>query len=65
MGILLAIWTLLCVTFARDLPNPIVTFKALGIMLRARFRGIGRHDGRGNLVFASLGRVFMGFGVAS
>ena len=66
MGILLAIWTLLCVTFAKDLPNPIVTFKALGVMLsRPFFVESDGTMGVGNLVWASLGRVFMGFGVAS
>lgn len=64
--ILLAIWTLVCLTFAKDLPTPLVTARALGAMLAKPF--FVNSDGTmgvGNLVFASLGRVFTGFGLAS
>ncbi len=64
--ILVALWTLVCLTFAKDLPTPLVTAKALGIMLSKPF--FVNSDGTmgvGNLVIASLGRVFMGFGLAS
>ncbi len=66
MAILLAIWTLLCATFAKDLPTPFVTAKALGTMLsHPFFKNDDGSMGVGNLVIASLGRVFMGFGAAS
>ncbi len=66
VSILLLIWTLLCLTFAKDLPTPLVTAQALGAMLAKPF--YVHSDGTmgvGNLVIASLGRVFMGFGLAS
>ena len=66
VAILLAIWTAMCFTFARDLPTPLVTAQALGAMLAKPF--YVNSDGTmgvGNLVIASLGRVFLGFGVAS
>ena len=66
MAILLALWTLLCATFAKDLPTPSVTAKALGAMLaHPFFKNDDGTMGVGNLVIASLGRVFMGFGMAS
>ncbi len=66
MGILLALWTLLCATFAKDLPTPAVTAKALGAMLaHPFFKNDDGSMGVGNLVIASLGRVFLGFGMAS
>lgn len=66
VAILLAIWTAMCLTFAKDLPTPLVTAQALGAMLSKPF--YVNPDGTmgvGNLVFASLKRVFMGFGLAS
>lgn len=66
VGILLAIWTLMCLTFAKDLPTPLVTARALGAMLaRPFFVESDGSMGVGNLVIASLGRVFAGFGLAS
>lgn len=66
IAILLAIWTALCLTFAKDLPTPFVTAKALGAMLsKPFFVNSDGSMGVGNLVIASLGRVFMGFGAAS
>ena len=66
LGLLLAIWTLLCLTLAKDLPTPLVTLKALWAMLEHPFfKNDDGTMGVGNLVFASLSRVFMGFGVAS
>lgn len=66
MSVLLVLWLLMCATFAKDLPTPLVTAKALGSMLAHPFF---KHDdgsmGVGNLLIASLGRVFMGFGAAS
>lgn len=66
VAILLLIWTLICLSFAKDLPTPLVTGRALGAMLAKPF--YVNSDGTmgvGNLVIASLGRVFMGFGLAS
>lgn len=66
MGLLLAIWTLLCLTFAKDLPTPLLTFKTLAAMLaRPFYVNADGTMGVGNLVYLSLGRVFMGFGAAS
>jgi len=66
IALLLLGWTLLCATFAKDLPTPIVTARALGGMLEYPF--FVHADGSmgvANLVIASLGRVLMGFGLAS
>lgn len=66
MALLLGIWTLLCSTFAKDLPTPLVTASALWAMIsNPFFKADDGTMGVGNLVFASLGRVFFGFGVAS
>lgn len=66
VAILVALWTLVCLTFAKDLPTPLITAKALGAMLSKPFYvNSDGSMGVGNLVIASLGRVFMGFGVAS
>lgn len=66
MAILLALWTLIGATFAKDLPTPLVTAKTLGEMLaKPFFKNDDGTMGVGNLVIASLGRVFFGFGVAS
>ena len=49
-----------------ELPNPAVTAKALGAMLaHPFFKNDDGSMGVGNLVIASLGRVFLGFGMAS
>lgn len=66
VSILLIVWTAMCFTFAKDLPTPLVTAQALGAMLAKPF--YVNSDGTmgvANLVIASLGRVFLGFGVAS
>ncbi|RYX84453.1 ABC transporter permease [bacterium] len=64
--LMLAFWMLLCSTLAKDLPTPLITFKALWAMLAHPFyKNDDGTMGVGNLVIASLGRVFMGFGVAS
>jgi nitrate/nitrite transport system permease protein len=66
VALILVIWTVVCLTFAKDLPTPFVTGKALLAMLSKPF--FVNSDGTmgvGNLVIASLGRVFMGFGLAS
>ncbi|BCM89208.1 bicarbonate transport system permease protein CmpB [Abditibacteriota bacterium] len=66
MAILLALWAILCATFAKDLPTPLVTAKALGASLaHPFFKNDDGTMGVGNLVIASLGRVFMGFGMAT
>ena len=66
MALLLGLWTALCLTFAKDLPTPLVTFSALWAMIsNPFFKADDGTMGVGNLVFASLGRVFLGFGVAS
>ncbi len=66
MAILLAIWAVMCATFAKDLPTPYVTGVALfGMLAKPFYVNADGTMGVGNLVFASLGRVFMGFGVAS
>ena len=66
LALLLAFWTILCFSFAKNLPTPIVTARALAEMLaHPFFRHSNGTMGVGNLVLASLGRVFMGFGLAS
>lgn len=66
LALLIGLWTLLCFTLAKDLPTPLVTLKALGVMLaHPFFKNSDGTMGVGNLVIASLGRVFMGFGLAS
>jgi nitrate/nitrite transport system permease protein len=66
IAILLGVWTALCLTFAKDLPTPIVTSKALGAMLaKPWYVNSDGTMGVANLVLASLGRVGLGFGVAS
>jgi len=66
IALLLIGWTLLCATFAKDLPTPIVTARALGGMLEHPFYVHADGSmGVANLVIASLGRVLMGFGLAS
>ena len=66
LSILLAVWALLCASFAKDLPTPIATFKALGLMLaHPYFVASDGTMGVMNLVYASLVRVFLGFGLGS
>lgn len=66
IALMLAVWCLVCATFARALPTPVMTFKALGALMSHPFY----HDsdgtmGVGNLILASLGRVFLGFGIGT
>lgn len=66
MAILLAIWVALQKSFAKDLPTPAATFVALKALLAHPY--FVKSDGTMgviNLVFASLVRVFIGFGLGS
>ena len=62
--ILVAMWALLCATFAKDLPGPPQTARSLMALFAQPF--YVKADGTmgvGNLVIASLGRVGLGFGI--
>lgn len=66
MGILLALWIALQKSFAKDLPTPAATFVALKALLANPY--FIKSDGTMgviNLVYASLVRVFIGFGLGS
>ncbi len=66
MAILLALWTALQKGFAHDLPTPAATFVALKALLAHPY--FIKDDGTMgviNLVYASLVRVFIGFGLGS
>ena len=66
MGILLAFWVALQKSFAHDLPTPAATFAALKTLLANPY--FVKSDGTMgiiNLVYASLVRVFIGFGLGS
>ena len=66
MGILLALWIAVQKSFAHDLPTPAATFTALKTLLAHPY--FVKDDGTMgviNLVYASLVRVFIGFGLGS
>ena len=66
LSILLAIWIVLQKTFAKDLPTPAATLTALKALLAHPY--FIKPDGTMgviNLVYASLVRVFIGFGLGS
>ena len=66
MAILLAIWVAVQKSFAKELPTPAATFTALKSLLAHPY--YVKDDGTMgvlNLVYASLVRVFVGFGIGS
>lgn len=66
MAILIGLWWLVCATFAKNLPTPLVTAHALGNMVaKPYYVNSDGTMGVINLIIASLARVFVGFGIGS